>query len=107
MPVRLGRSDPALHWLQRVRDEAHRFAVSYNRRLRSRRTLRSRLSEIPGVGPKRETALLRRFGSAAAVSRLDVASLAAVPGIGEATARRILDALAAETNDPGRASGED
>lgn len=95
-PVRLRSSDPALHWLQRARNEAHRFAVGYNRRLRRRRTLRSRLSEIAGVGPKRETDLLREFGSVAAIRRLSVAELAAAPGIGPATAARILRELTVE-----------
>lgn len=96
-PARFAASDPALHWLQRARDEAHRFAVGYNRRLRRRRTLRSRLSEIPGVGPARETQLLRTFGSVAAIRRSTVEELADVQGIGEATARRILAELAGES----------
>jgi len=94
-PIRLEASDPALHWLQRARNEAHRFAVGYNRRLRRRRTLRSRLSEIPGVGPRREADLLRRFGSVAAIRRSSVDELTGVRGIGRATAGRILRELAA------------
>ena len=62
-PVVLDRRHRALHLLQRARDEAHRFAVRYNRKLRSKRTIRSDLSDIPGVGAKRQTQLLRRFGS--------------------------------------------
>jgi len=96
LPVRLRASDPALHWLQRARNEAHRFAVGYNRRLRRRRTLRSRLSEIPGVGPARETELLRRFGSVAAIRRSSVEEIAEVRGIGRRTAQRILEELAIE-----------
>lgn len=92
-PLVLDGFDPALHWLQRVRDEAHRFAVGYNRKLRRKRTLRSALGEVPGVGAKREAELLRRFGSPAAISRLEVDDLTQVPGIGPATARRILEAL--------------
>jgi excinuclease ABC subunit C len=92
-PVILDRSDPALHWLQRVRDEAHRFAVGYNRTLRRKRTLRTALQEVPGVGRAREAELLRRFGSPAAIARLSQSDLTAVPGIGPATADRILDTL--------------
>ena len=92
-PIRLRPSNPGLRWLQVARDEAHRFAVSYNRGLRRRRTLRSELSEVSGVGPKREKELLRRFGSVAAIRRLSVDDLASVPGIGRETASRILDEL--------------
>ena len=93
-PVLLDRRNEGLRWLQRARDEAHRFAVGYNRKLRSRRTLRSGLSEVPGVGPTREKELLRRFGSLEAVRGATVAELIAVPGVGRATAQRIRDALA-------------
>jgi len=89
-PVRLNSRDPGLRWLQVARDEAHRFAVGYNRRLRRRRPLTSELAGVPGVGPKRETELLRRFGSVAAIRRLTIDDLAAVPGIGPTTAERIL-----------------
>lgn len=89
--------DPALHWLQRARDEAHRFALGYNRLLRRKRTLRSVLRDVPGVGPARETELLRRFGSPAGVAQRSAEELAGVPGIGPATARRILEALRAGT----------
>jgi excinuclease ABC subunit C len=92
-PVRMHRADPGLHWLQRARDEAHRFALTYNRMLRRRRTLRSRLSEIPNVGPAREQELLRRFGSLEAVREASLDELASTPGIGQATATRILEAL--------------
>ncbi|MDE2942655.1 MAG: excinuclease ABC subunit UvrC [Gemmatimonadota bacterium] len=99
-PLRLPRADPGLHWLQRARDEAHRFALRYNRTLRRRRALRSRLSEIPGVGPEREQRLLERFGSLDLIRRATPAQLARTPGIGPATATSILAALREE--DPAR-----
>lgn len=98
-PLRLPRADPGLHLLQRARDEAHRFALRYNRTLRRRRALRSRLSEIPGVGPEREQRLLERFGSLDLIRRATPAQLARTPGIGQATATSILAALGEE--DPG------
>jgi len=92
-PIRLDRRDRALHVLQRIRNEAHRFAVRYNRKLRRRRTLRSDLSNIPGVGPKRQETLLRRFGSVKGVREATPEEIARVPGFSEALASRILTYL--------------
>jgi len=92
-PVRLDRRDRALHLLQRIRDEAHRFAVRYNRKLRSRRTIRSDLGDIPGIGPRRQTVLLRRFGSLQGVKEATREEIARVPGFSEALASRILTYL--------------
>jgi excinuclease ABC subunit C len=92
-PVRLDRRNRALHLLQRIRDEAHRFAVRYNRKLRSRRTIRSDLGEIPGIGPRRQTVLLRRFGSLQGVREATKEEIARVPGFSEALASRILTYL--------------
>lgn len=92
-PIRLDRRDRALHLLQRMRDEAHRFAVRYNRKLRSKRTIRSALSEIPGVGPQRQTVLLRRFGSVRGVKEATREDIARIPGFSEALASRILTYL--------------
>ncbi|MFV1986759.1 MAG: excinuclease ABC subunit UvrC [Gemmatimonadota bacterium] len=94
VPICLPRTDIGLHWLQRARDEAHRFALEYNRTLRRRRTLRSRLGEIAGVGPSREQELLKRFGSLAAVRDASTEELCLTKGIGEATAIAIRRALA-------------
>jgi len=96
-PVFLPRNSPALHLVQRIRDEAHRFAVTYHRRVRGRRQVESALDGLPGVGPARKKALIERFGSAAAVRRASVEELRAVPGITDSLARSILAALAAET----------
>jgi excinuclease ABC subunit C len=92
-PVRLDRRDRALHVLQRIRDEAHRFAVRYNRKLRSKRTIRSDLGDIPGIGPRRQTVLLRRFGSLQGVKQASKEEIARVPGFSEALASRILTYL--------------
>jgi excinuclease ABC subunit C len=88
-PLVLPRSSAALRLLQRARDEAHRFAVEYHRKLRSRRLRRSELDDIPGIGVKRKTALLVEFGSLEALRKAAVEDIAAVPGIGRKTAERI------------------
>ena len=98
-PLVLDRRNHGLRWLQRARDEAHRFAVDYNRKLRRRRTLRSGLSEVPGVGPTREKDLLREFGSLAEIRKATVEELIRVPGVGPATARRILAELSKTAGD--------
>lgn len=95
-PVRLPRTHAGLRLLQRIRNEAHRFAVSYNRNLRGRRTLSSELAEIPGVGPKRQRALLTRFGSVRALREASLDDVAAVPGFSQALGRRILEHLEEE-----------
>jgi excinuclease ABC subunit C len=92
-PVRLDRRHRALHLLQRIRDEAHRFAVRYNRKLRSKRTIRSDLANIPGIGPRRQTVLLRRFGSLKGVKEATRDEIARIPGFSEALASRILTYL--------------
>jgi excinuclease ABC subunit C len=93
--LRLPRRAPALRLLQRLRDEAHRFAVTYNRTLRSKRTIRSELSTIPGIGPARQRALLERFGSLRGVAAASEAEIAALPGFGAGTAARVLEAVRA------------
>jgi excinuclease ABC subunit C len=92
-PLRLARRAPSLRLLQRARDEAHRFAVSYSRRRRAARTLTSELLAVPGVGPARRRALLERFGSLAGVRSASVAEIAALPGFSSRLAERILDRL--------------
>ncbi len=80
---------PALTILRRIRDEAHRFALTYHRTLRARRIQESALDDIEGIGEKRKRQLLQRFGSIARVRRAGVEEIAAVPGIGPATAAEI------------------
>ncbi len=93
-PLRLPRSSPGLKLLQRVRDEAHRFAVGYHRRLRGREMKRSVLDEIPGIGAAKKRALLLRFGSAEAVARASAEELVETRGIGPTDAQRILEFFA-------------
>jgi len=89
-PVCLSERSPVQHFLERLRDEAHRFAVRYHRRVRAGEELHSRLEDVPGVGPKRRAALLARFGSLRRIREATVEELAATPGIGEPLAREIL-----------------
>ena len=91
--VRLPRRGPSLRLLQRARDEAHRFALAYNRQRRKARTVTSELLGIPGVGPTRRRALLERFGSLAGVRLASVDEIASVPGFSRAMAERILQHL--------------
>ncbi len=96
-----GRSDPivlpvtsqALYLVQRLRDEAHRFAITYHRQLRAKAQTKSALDDLPGVGPARKRALLRVFGSTRALKQASVEEIASVPGIGEALAARIREHL--------------
>jgi len=90
-PLVMDLTSPALHALQKVRDEAHRFAVTYHKKLRTRRTISSVLDQIPGVGPILRTSLLKTLGSARAVRGASVAQLAAVPKVSPKLAQRIHD----------------
>ena len=90
-PVVLPRRSPGLKLLQRVRDEAHRFAVEYHRKLRSRGLLESDLDDIPGVGEYRKIQLLVSFGSLTRLRKATEEEIAAVPGFGPATARKIYE----------------
>lgn len=90
-PFRLSPRDPVLYFIQRLRDEAHRFAVGSHRARRKRDIASGGLQEIPGVGPTRKRALLRHFGTVSAIERASLADLETVPGINAATARAIYD----------------
>jgi len=92
-PVRLPRRSPALRMLQQARDEAHRFAVTFQRQKRAARTITSELLKIPGVGPSKRRALLTTFGSVQGVREATVEQIAAVSGFGPASAERLLTAL--------------
>jgi excinuclease ABC subunit C len=90
-PVQLPPRDPVLYYLQRLRDEAHRFAISTHRAGRSKALTRSELDDIPGVGRALKRALLNHFGSARGVRQAALADLQNCPGIGPAAARRIFE----------------
>jgi excinuclease ABC subunit C len=95
-PVVLPRRSQALYLVQRIRDEAHRFAITYHRDLRGRRALRSELDGIPGIGPGRKKALLRRFGSVRRIREASLDEVAATPGISREIAERLKAYLARE-----------
>ncbi len=89
----INRSSPALMLLKRLRDEAHRFAVTYGRKVRAKRTIKSVLDDIPGIGPARKLQLLREFGSVEGIRRSSVEELARVKGLSPKLARKILEVL--------------
>jgi excinuclease ABC subunit C len=90
-PLTIPKSSPALNLLKRVRDEAHRFAITYHRKLRSKRTVGSELDKIAGIGASRRNALLKHFGSVKKVREASVEELAAVKGIPKKLAQTIYD----------------
>jgi excinuclease ABC subunit C len=90
-PFRLPPRDPVLYFIERLRDEAHRFAVGAHRARRKRDIASAGLQEIAGVGPARKRALLRHFGTLAAIERASLSDLEAVPGVNAATARAVYD----------------
>ena len=92
-PIRLPRTSPALQLLQRVRDEAHRFAVEYHRSLRGKSQKISGLDGIPGIGPARRRELLQKFGSLAALRRAGPEAVAQTPGMGPRLAHMVWDAI--------------
>ena len=95
-PVILPRNSEALYLVQRARDEAHRFAIRYQRSKRTK-TLTSELSELDGIGPTRVQALIKHFGSPTAVRAATIAEIERVPGIGRNTAERIVSALSGQS----------
>ncbi|MDG5484757.1 excinuclease ABC subunit UvrC [Mycolicibacterium gadium] len=114
-PLIMPRNSEGLYLLQRVRDEAHRFAITYHRSKRSKRMTESALDSIRGLGEHRRKALVTHFGSVARLKEASVEEITAVPGIGAATAKAVLDALGVPPdsgapepvigNDQSRASG--
>ncbi len=92
-PIVLDRTSQALYLVQRVRDEAHRFAITYHRGVRSKAGIQSALDGIQGIGPKRKRALLRKFGSVKGIREAGVDEIAATPGFTKALAEKVLSGL--------------
>ncbi|WP_311210097.1 MULTISPECIES: excinuclease ABC subunit UvrC [unclassified Aeromicrobium] len=99
-PVIFPRTSEALYLLQRVRDEAHRFAIAHHRQRRAKAMTGSALDDVPGLGPTRRKALMAAFGSVRKIRAATVDEVAAVPGFGRATAESVVAALAADTPGP-------
>ncbi|MFD1506899.1 excinuclease ABC subunit UvrC [Georgenia yuyongxinii] len=105
-PVVLPRTSPALYLLQHLRDESHRFAITHHRSRRAKAMTRSVLDDVPGLGPARQAALLKTFGSVKNVRAASVAEIAAVKGFGPRTARAVLAALGGDVQAPDGESSE-
>ncbi len=99
-PLIMPRNSEGLYLLQRVRDEAHRFAISYHRSKRSKRMTASALDAVPGLGEMRRKALVTHFGSLARLRHASIEEITAIPGIGAATAAAVLEALSVEPPHP-------
>ena len=106
-PVILPRNSEGLYLLQRVRDEAHRFAIAHHRSKRSKRMTASALDSVRGLGETRRKALVTHFGSLARIRQASVEEITAVPGIGTATAEAVLDALGCRTDRAGSRAPDD
>jgi excinuclease ABC subunit C len=96
-PFRLEPRDPVLYFIQRLRDEAHRFAIGTHRAKRAKELVKNPLDEIGGIGPTRKRALLHHFGTAKAVARAGLADLEKVPGISSTTAKIVYNFFHEET----------
>jgi excinuclease ABC subunit C len=104
-PVIMPRTSEGLYLLQRVRDEAHRFAITYHRKKRSAALTTSELDTVPGLGPARRATLLRHFGSVRRISAATVTEIAGLPGIGPRIAEAVLGALGTAPGDRGSDDG--
>jgi excinuclease ABC subunit C len=92
-PVYIAKDSPALHILQRARDEAHRFAISYHRKLRHKEAITSTLDNIPGIGPRRKKALLKKFGTIQVIKEASLEELSQTEGITSAIAQKVKEYL--------------
>jgi excinuclease ABC subunit C len=95
-PIVLPPKSQGLYLVQRIRDEAHRFAITYHRNVRGKRALRSVFDEVPGIGPARKKALLKRFGSVRRIKEASLDEVAETPGVGRVAAERLKRHLARE-----------
>jgi excinuclease ABC subunit C len=105
-PVILGRTSEAMYLVQRVRDEAHRFAITFHRQKRSKRMTTSALDDVPGLGQARKTALLKHFGSLKRLRSATVDQISEVPGVGRRTAEAVHAVLIGATRDDVRVGGD-
>jgi excinuclease ABC subunit C len=105
-PVILGRTSEAMYLVQRVRDEAHRFAITFHRQKRSKRMTTSALDDVPGLGQTRKTALLKHFGSLKRLRSATVDQISEVPGVGRRTAEAVHAVLTGATRDDVRVGGD-
>ena len=96
-PIRMSRRSPALRMLQQLRDEAHRFAITFNRKRRTLRTITSELMKVPGIGPVKRRRLIQEFGSVQGVRDAGAEAIAKVPGFNAEQARKLLETLAANS----------
>ena len=94
----MSRRSTALRMLQRLRDEAHRFAITYNRKRRTMRTVTSELLKVPGIGPVKRRRLIQEFGSVQGVRDAGEEAIAKVPGFNTERARKLLETLAANAS---------
>ena len=92
-PLLLPRTSQALYLVQRIRDEAHRFAITYHKKLRQKKGMRSLLDEVPGIGPRRKAALIKKFGNLQSIRDASIDDMAAVPGMTRAAAQRLKELL--------------
>lgn len=92
-PIILPRNSQALYLLQRIRDEAHRFAISYHTKIRKKVAFASGLDDVPGIGPKRKRALIRQFGSVKGIKAASIDELTSIPGMSQSLAERIKNSL--------------
>jgi excinuclease ABC subunit C len=90
-PLKLEPRDPVLYFIQRLRDEAHRFVIGSHRKLRKKDIREAGLQEIPGIGPSRKRALLHHFGTLKEIERASIADLGKVPGVSAESARKIFE----------------
>ena len=92
-PIILPRTSQALYLVQRIRDEAHRFAITYHRQVRAKSAIQSALDTVPGIGPKRKRALLRKFGSVKGVREATVEEIATTVGFTKTLAEKLKEHL--------------
>ena len=92
-PIVLPRTSQALYLVQRIRDEAHRFAITFHRQVRAKNAIQSALDTVPGIGPKRKRALLRKFGSVKGIREASVEEIAATVGFTQTLATKVKEYL--------------